>query len=177
MCSRNTNKKKKVNVGKHCSNPQCFVRKTIMFFQHVLVVVNFYIGLYVIIQNIKRHEKNIVLYATTYTKINYYALLQWFVLFCFFFLFIFFNDTLIGPNWWPIKAYWLVKSKIQIKGTKLKREVKRGCCFKRGVKCSLWSINFSNYKLLVPQNLCNLVLAPNFIFLIFYPWFERGERK
>jgi hypothetical protein len=52
------------------------VRKAIMFFQHVLVVVNFYIGLYVIIQNIKRHEKNIVLYATTYTKINYYALLQ-----------------------------------------------------------------------------------------------------
>jgi hypothetical protein len=77
MCSRNTNKKKKkVNVGKHCSNPQCSVRKAIMFFQHVLVVVNFYIGLYVIIQNIKRHEKNIVLYATTYTKINYYALLQ-----------------------------------------------------------------------------------------------------
>jgi hypothetical protein len=150
MCSRNTNKKKKVNVGKHCSNPQCFVRKAIMFFQHVLVVVNFYIGLYVIIQNIKRHEKNIVLYATTYTKINYYSLLQWFVLFCFFLSFIFFNDTLIGPNWWPIKAYWLVKSKIQIKGTKLKREVKRGCCFKRGVKCSLWSINFSNYKLLVP---------------------------
>jgi len=69
-------KKKKPMWRNTIAIHKCFVKKAIVLSQHALVVVNFYTGLYIIIQNIKRHEKNIVLYATTHTKINYHGLLQ-----------------------------------------------------------------------------------------------------
>lgn len=57
----------------------------------------------------------------------------------------------------------------------MKKEAKRDGFFKFGVKHTLWSSNFSNYKLLIPNNLWNSILLPNFIFLIF--WLLVWERR
>jgi hypothetical protein len=39
MTKKENKKKKKNHVGKHCSNPQCFVRKATPLSTHVLAIL------------------------------------------------------------------------------------------------------------------------------------------